>query len=156
MQAAGKAAREVAHDWPLELARSQKEGRSLARNRILEMYSFHNELSRLYVDNLDALLKGAKQGVAGITNKGVNQPFSPDPAHWPQEFKTLLYEAGARIAALPRLIKKIELQTAEQRQEAAKRALYEEFNVEDHLPAEVLQAPEWRTELSKALTEVGA
>ena len=156
MQAAGDAAREVVQDWRRELARSVEEGRPLTRFRILEMYSFHNELSRLYTDDFKGLLNSAQLGIVGYTDEGVNQPFSRDPALWPQELKTPLYEAGARIAALPRLIKKMELQASAQRQETAERALYEEFNVEDHLPPEVVQGPEWRQEFDKALAEVGA
>jgi transcriptional regulator with XRE-family HTH domain len=156
MQGAGAAAREVVREWHRELARSTEEGRPLTRVRMLEMYSFHNELSRLYTDDFKGLLNSAKMGIVGyIDEEGVKQYFSPDPTLWPQELKTPLYEAGTRIAALPRLIKKIELQATEQRQATAEQALYEEFNVEDHLPAEVLQTPEWRQELDKALTEVG-
>jgi transcriptional regulator with XRE-family HTH domain len=157
MLAAGNAAQEVArHDWPRALARSLEEGRPLTRCRILEMYSFHNELSRWYVGAFKGILEGARMGIVGITNKGVNEPLSPDPERWPQELKEPLYEAGARIAALPNLIKKIELEASEQRLGAAERSLFKEFNVEDHLPAEVLQGPGWREERNKALEEVGA
>jgi transcriptional regulator with XRE-family HTH domain len=156
MQAAGAAARAVVQDWRKELTRSVEEGRPLTKFRVLEMKSFHNELSRLYTDDFNGLLKSAQLGIVGTIDDGAKQYLNPDPTLWPQELKTPLYEAGTRIAALPRFIEKIELQATEQRQEAAARALYEEFNVEDHLPAEVLQAPEWRAELSKALTEVGA
>jgi transcriptional regulator with XRE-family HTH domain len=155
MIAVGKDARQIARDWRREAERSLREERPLTKYRPLEMYSLHNELSRVYVDTFNSLLNGAKMGIVGVADEGVNQPFSPDPALWPQELKTPLYEAGARIAALRPLIKKIELQAAEQRQEATERALYEEFSVEDHLPAEVVQGSEWRQELDKALTEVG-
>jgi transcriptional regulator with XRE-family HTH domain len=156
MQAAGDDARKVVQEWRRELARSVEEGRPLTRLRILEMYSFHNEWSRLYTGDFKSLLKSARLGITGYTDEeGVNHPFSPDPALWPQELKTSLYEAGTRIAALPRLIKKIELQASGQRQETAEQALYAEFTVEDHLPAEVVQGPEWRQELDKALAEAG-
>jgi transcriptional regulator with XRE-family HTH domain len=156
MQAAGNDARRVVQDWHRELARSVEEGRPLTRIRILEMSSFHNELSRLYTDDFKDLLKSAQLGIVGyIDEEGVNQPFSPDPALWPQELKTALYEAGTRIAALRGVIKKIELQAAEQRQQDVERALYEEYNVEDHLPAKVVQGSEWRQELDKALAEAG-
>jgi transcriptional regulator with XRE-family HTH domain len=156
MKGAGGAAQLAARDWRRELSRSLEEGKPLTRLRILEMYSFHNELSRLYVGSLEALLEGARQGVAGIIDKGVSKHLSPDPSQWPYELKEPLYEAGARIAALPKLIKKIELEASEECKEAAEQALYEEFNVEDHLPAEVLREPEWSEELNKALAEVGA
>jgi DNA-binding XRE family transcriptional regulator len=156
MKGAGDAALLATSDWHRELSRSLEEGKPLTRVRILEMYSFHNELSRLYVGNLEALLEGARQGVAGIIDEGVSKYLSPDPSQWPDQLKEPLYEAGARIAALPKLIKKIELEASEERKDAGGQALYEEFNVEDHLPTEVLQEPEWSKELDKALAEVGA
>lgn len=144
-QAAGAAAGEVAHDWRRESARSLEEGRPLPKYRILEMYSFHNELSRLYVGHLNSILEGARLGIVGITNGGVNQYLDHDPRHWPRELKELLYEAGTRVAALPQLINEIELEASEQSRGAAERALYEEFNVETN-----------HEEMKKALAEVGA
>jgi transcriptional regulator with XRE-family HTH domain len=155
MIAVGEDAREVARGWRSEAERSLKEDRPLTKYRPLEMYSLHNALSRVYVDTFNSLVNSARLGTVGYTDESGNHYLSPDPALWPQEWKTPLYEAGTRIAALPKLIKKIELQAAEQRQETAERALYEEYNVEDHLPAEVVQEPEWRQELDKALAEVG-
>jgi len=155
MIAVGKDAQQVARDWRREAERSLEEGRPLTKYRPLEMYSLHNELSRIYVDTFNSLLNSALKGTVGYIDKGVSQYLSPDPALWPQEWKTPLYEAGARIAALPSLIKKIELRAAEQRQEGVERALYEEYNVEDHLPEEIVRGPEWRQELDKALAEVG-
>jgi transcriptional regulator with XRE-family HTH domain len=157
MIAAGDAARQVARDWQQELSRSLEEGRSLTTYRIPEMYSFHNELSRLYVDNVKGLIKAARLGIVGaINNDGVNEPFSPDPVRWPRELKEPLYEAGSRIAALPRLIQRIEHKASEQRQVAADQALYEEFNVEAHLSREVTQDPEWQEAVGKALAEAAA
>jgi transcriptional regulator with XRE-family HTH domain len=155
MIAVGEDARQVARDWRREAERSLEEDRPLTKYRPLEMYSLHNELSRTYTDTFNSLLNSARLGIVGYTDKGVDQLLSPDPALWPQELKMPLYEAGARIATLPELIKKIELQAAEQRQQAVERALYEEYNVEDHLPAKVVQEPEWRQELDKALAEAG-
>jgi len=156
MIAVGEDAQQVARDWRREAERSLREERPLTKYRPLEMYSLHNELSRVYVDTFNSLLNSAKMGIVGYTDEeGGNQPFSPDPALWPEELKTPLFEAGARIAALPRLIRKIELRAAEQRQQDVERALYEEYNVEDHLPAKVVQGPKWRQELDKALAEAG-
>jgi transcriptional regulator with XRE-family HTH domain len=156
MAAAGDAAREVARDWQRELVLSLEEGRLLTRYRISEMYSFHNELSRLYVDNFKSLLEGAKLGVVGLTVEGVNQYLGPDPVQWPQEFKEPLYEAGARIATLPKVIRKIEQTASEHRRTAAEQALYEEFHVNDHLSRQITQDPEWQEAIGKALAEVGA
>jgi len=99
------------------------------------MYSFHNELSRLYVDNLKALLDSAELGVVGITTGGINQYLSPNPALWSRELKEPLHEAGVHIAALPQLINKIELEASQQRRGTAERALYEEFNIENNRDA---------------------
>ncbi len=144
MQSAGVVARGVAHDWRRESARSLEEGRPLSNYRILEMYSFHNVLIRLYLAGLEPLLESARLGTVGITEGGVNQYLSAHPALWPRELKEPLREAGAYVAALPQLINEIETEATEQRRGAAEQAIFEEFNVESH-----------REELNKALAEVG-
>jgi transcriptional regulator with XRE-family HTH domain len=144
MKAAGHAAQQVAHDWRRESERSLEEGRPLTKYRTLEMYSFHNELSRLFVDNLKDILEAAELGLVGIDRHGVKQYLSPNPALWPHKLKKQLHDAGVDIAALPKLIEKIELEASEQYQGGAERALYEEFNVENN-----------REELNKVLSKVG-
>jgi transcriptional regulator with XRE-family HTH domain len=142
----GHIAQEVVQDWQREWARSLEDGRPLPRHRILEMKSFHNELSRLYVDDFKKLLEASSLGTIGIIDRsGARQYLSPEPSRWPRELKERLYEAGEQLTALPEHINKIEREASEQHRGAVERALYEEFNVETN-----------REELNKALAEVGS
>lgn len=150
--AAGGAALEVAHEWRSEAARNLSEGVPLPKYRTQEMLSFHNELSRLYVRSIESVLEGAQEGITGVVrDDGTEQVIAADPSLWPRELRAYVYEAGARIAVLPKLVEQIELEGAG----TTEQKLYEAFKVESHLPAEVLREEEWRGELDKALAQAG-
>jgi putative transcriptional regulator len=155
--AAGKAAQEVVRDWREEAVRSRKEGTPLPKYRPQEMYSFHNELCRLYTNDVSSILESARRedvDVGVILLSGEQVHIAGDPSLWPRDLREYVYEAGARIAVLPRIIREIEQEVGKQPQNTAL-AVAEEFNVEDHLPAEMPKEQEWREARGKALAEAG-
>lgn len=153
IRAVGDAARQVVSEWQQEKTRSFQEGRPLAQHRTLEMRSFHNQLSGIYLGQLESLLEGARQGITGVTVEGRNELLAANPKQWPHELKEFLHEAGSRISVLPEIIKKIEHEESISREEMATRKLYGEFSIEDHLPAEILQEPGWLEARNRALAE---
>jgi transcriptional regulator with XRE-family HTH domain len=156
MGAAGKAAQEVVRDWREETARIRKDGIPLPKYRTQEMYSFHNELCRLYTNDISSILESARREDIdfGLLVSGKQVRIAADPSLWPQDLRAYVYEAGARIAVLPEIIREIEQEAGREPQNTAANVA-EEFNVEDRLPTEMLKEQEWREARGRALAEAG-
>lgn len=153
--AAGSVARGIVGEWRDEARRGPERGWPTAL-RVLEMYGLHDYLSRLYVASVDTILEGVRQGTVSVGRDGDPQNLAPDPSLWPRELRELVYEAGAHIAVLPEIIRELERRGTGQPQAATGSALRERFNVETHLPTEMLREQEWREARDRALAEAEA
>lgn len=154
--AAGNAAREVVTEWRGESARMLVEGRTPGRYRTLEMRSFHNELSAIFITSLRMILEAARQGTISVGySRDEPQDLADDPSLWPRSLRGYLYDAGSHIAVLPAVIGALEREWAARGFESAPLAAQRGAAIEGSLPEEITSASEWQGAIERAREEAG-
>jgi transcriptional regulator with XRE-family HTH domain len=154
--AAGNAALEVVQEWRDESTRMLDEGRPPAKNRVLEMRSFHNEMSVIFKTNLDDILEGARRGTIS-TGYSSDEPqdLAEDPSLWPRALREYVYDAGSRIAVLPAVIESLEREWAARGFESKSIDTQRGGTVEGGLPSGVAREAGWQEAVERAREEAG-
>jgi excisionase family DNA binding protein len=154
--AAGNAALEVVQEWRDESTRMLDEGRPPAKNRALEMRSFHNEMKVIFKTNLDDILEGARRGTIS-TGYSSDEPqdLAEDPSLWPRALREYVYDAGSRIAVLPAVIESLEREWAARGFESKSIDTQRGGAVEGGLPSGVAREAGWQEAVERARAEAG-
>jgi transcriptional regulator with XRE-family HTH domain len=156
IRAVGNAAREVAQEWRSESARILAEGKPPAKYRALEMKSFHNELSAIFMADLRNILEAARRGTISVGREGGEpQGLAQDPSLWPRELREFVNDVGSHIAVLPAVIESLEREWAARGFEVTSFGTQRGGAVEDGLPDGVTRDAGWQYAIEKAREEAG-
>jgi transcriptional regulator with XRE-family HTH domain len=156
IRAAGNAAREVVQEWRSESAKILAGGQPPAKHRTLEMRSFHNELSAIFMKDLRDIVEGARRGTISVGREGGEpQDLAEDPSLWPRELREFVYAAGSHIVVLPTVIESLEREWAARGFEIASSSTQRGDAIEDGLPNGVLRDTGWQYAIEKAREEAG-
>jgi transcriptional regulator with XRE-family HTH domain len=155
IRAAGNAAREVAQEWRSESARILAEGKPPAKHRTLEMQSFHNELSAIFMASLHDILEGARRTISVGRQGGEPQGLAEDPSLWPRELREFMYDAGSHIVVLPTVIDSLEREWTARGFEVASFGTQRGGAIDGGLPNGVARDAGWQYAIEKAQEEAG-
>jgi len=156
IRAAGTAAREVVQEWRSESAEILAGGRPPTKHRTLEMRSFHNELSAMFMAGLHDIVEGARRGTISVGREGSEpQDLAEDPSLWPHELREFVYDVGSHIVVLSTVIESLEREWTARGFELASSSTQRGGAIEDGLPNGVVTDAGWQYAIEKARVEAG-